>query len=41
MEIMAEVDKNNDNVITYEEFNEALTKRLKDGLNEWFSQYSN
>jgi len=34
MEIMAEVDKNNDNVITYEEFNEALTKRLKDGLNE-------
>lgn len=34
MEIMAEVDKNNDNIITYEEFNEALTKRLKDGLNE-------
>ena len=28
MEIMAEVDKNNDNIITYEEFNEALTKRL-------------
>ena len=34
MEIMAEVDKNNDNIITYEEFNEALTKRLKDGLDQ-------
>lgn len=32
MEIMAEVDKNNDNIITYEEFNEALTKRLKEGM---------
>lgn len=32
MEIMREVDKNNDNIITYEEFNEALTKRLRDGI---------
>ena len=32
MEIMAEVDKNHDNLITYEEFNEALTRRLRDGL---------
>lgn len=32
MEIMAEVDKNNDNIITYEEFNEALTKRLREGM---------
>jgi hypothetical protein len=32
MEIMAEVDTNNDNIITYEEFNEALTKRLKEGM---------
>ena len=31
-EIMQEVDKNNDDIITYEEFNEALTKRLKDGI---------
>lgn len=32
MEIMAEVDKNNDNIITYEEFNEALTKRLQESI---------
>ena len=32
MEIMREVDKNNDNIITYEEFNEALTKKLRDGI---------
>jgi Ca2+-binding EF-hand superfamily protein len=32
MEIMAEVDQNNDNIISYEEFNEALTKRLREGL---------
>lgn len=32
MEIMAEVDRNNDDIITYEEFNAALTKQLKDGI---------
>ena len=32
MEIMKEVDKDGDNIITYEEFNEALTKRLRDGI---------
>jgi len=29
---MAEVDKNNDDIITYEEFNDALTKQISKGL---------
>ena len=28
-EVMSEVDKNNDNFISYEEFNDAMTEMLK------------
>ena len=38
-DIMQQVDKNNDNFISYEEFNDALTLTLNNCIEEWLTDF--